>query len=59
MNEFMCSEHSVRIRRSRKRSTGNEPLDTEIIMLRNIYTEHLDRNYILINNYKQIDKFDV
>ena len=25
MNEFMFSEHSVRIRRSKKRSTGNEP----------------------------------
>ena len=26
MNEFMCSEHSVRIRRPKKRSTGNQPL---------------------------------
>ena len=25
MNEFTCSEHSVRIRRSKKRSTGNNP----------------------------------
>ena len=56
INEFTCSEHSVRIRRSKKRNTGNKPLDTEII---NIYTEHLGRNYSLINNYKQIDKFDV
>ena len=23
MNEFMCSEHSVRLHRSKKRSTGN------------------------------------
>ena len=59
MDEFTCSEHSVRIRRSKKRSTGNQPLDTEIIMLRNIYTEHLGGNYILIDNYKQIDKLDV
>ena len=59
MNEFTCSEHSVRIRKSKKRSTGNQPLDAETIMLRNIYTEHLDRNYILIDNYKQIDKLDV
>ena len=26
MNEFTCSEHSVRIRTSKKRSTGNQPL---------------------------------
>ena len=26
INEFTCSEHSVRTRRSRKRSTGNQPL---------------------------------
>ena len=26
MNEFTCSENSVRIRRSKKRSTGNQPL---------------------------------
>ena len=26
MNEFACSEHSVRIRRSKKCSTGNQPL---------------------------------
>ena len=26
MNEFTCSEHSVRIRRSKKRSTRNQPL---------------------------------
>ena len=26
MNEFTCSEHSVRIRSSKKRSTGNQPL---------------------------------
>ena len=26
MNEFTCIEHSVRIRRSKKRSTGNQPL---------------------------------
>ena len=25
MNEFTCSEHSERIRRSKKRSTGNQP----------------------------------
>ena len=25
MNEFTCSEHSVRIRWSKKRSTGNQP----------------------------------
>ena len=25
MNEFTCSEHSVRIRRSKKCSTGNQP----------------------------------
>ena len=25
MNEFTCSEHSVRIRRSKRRSTGNYP----------------------------------
>ena len=26
MNEFTCSEHSVRMRRSKKRSTGKQPL---------------------------------
>ena len=26
INEFTCSEHSVRIRRSKKSSTGNQPL---------------------------------
>ena len=25
MNDFTCSEHSVRIRRSKKTSTGNNP----------------------------------
>ena len=29
MNEFTCSEHSVRIRRSKKRRTGNQPLVKE------------------------------
>ena len=29
MNEFTCSEHSVRIRRSKKRSTRNQPLVTQ------------------------------
>ena len=27
MNEFTCSEHSLRIRRSKKRSTGNQALN--------------------------------
>ena len=27
LNEFTCSEHSVRIRRSKKRSTENQPLE--------------------------------
>ena len=31
MNEFTCSEHSVCIRRSKKRSTGNQPLLGEMI----------------------------
>ena len=30
MNEFTCSEHSIRIRRSKKRSTGNQPLKLQI-----------------------------
>ena len=29
MNEFTCSEHSVRIRSSKKRRTGNQSLDYE------------------------------
>ena len=29
MNEFTCSEHSVRIRRSKKRITGKHPLEYE------------------------------
>ena len=29
MNNFTCSEHPVRIRRSKKRSTGNQPLEKD------------------------------
>ena len=39
MNEFSCSEHSVRIRRSKKRSTGNQALVRPTLVYRIEYLE--------------------
>ena len=53
MNEFMCSEHSVqvRIRRSRKRSTGNQPLLTAMVeeLTSHHYVMGIDVQYERLN----------
>ena len=54
MNKLTCSEHSVHIRRSKKCSTGNQPLRIHISyarMMHNAYEEYAKNMHDMHKEY--------